>query len=248
MSIGVGVLCRDAWILLFADRQIGTGDFKFYQRKISLIGLSRGIVGYTYAGLSDVNNTVFEEFGKRIRDADMTVAEVKRELQKTLNAVLNEQTSPFQMLVGVDSERPAMFKTFDKAISPVYLHDFIGFGDSALVRYLSAALLKADKDPWKQQAMLFGVYVLSQAKKYVHGCGGDTDVVGLFCGDAYELPSRSLERMENQFDQFEQRASEVLVALTHDSISQELFDKTVGDFARHLQEVREQFRMIQLRR
>ena len=147
MSIGVGVLCRDAWILLFADRQIGTGDFKFYQRKISLIGLSRGIVGYTYAGLSDVNNTVFEEFGKRIRDADMTVAEVKRELQKTLNAVLNEQTSPFQMLVGVDSERPAMFKTFDKAISPVYLHDFIGFGDSALVSIYPQPFSKPTRTP-----------------------------------------------------------------------------------------------------
>ena len=136
MSIGIGVLCRDAWVLLFADRQVGSEDFKFYQRKISLIGLSRGIVGYTYAGLSDVNNSVFDEFGKRIRDTDMSVAEVRQELQETLNTVLSGQTSPFQMLVGVDSERPAIFKTFDKTISPVYLHDFIGCGDSALVRVI----------------------------------------------------------------------------------------------------------------
>ena len=117
-----------------------------------------------------------------------------------------------------------------------------------LVRYLSEALLKAEKDPSKEQAIFFGAYILSQAKKYVYGCGGNTDIVGLFCGDSYELPTSALEDMEKQFDQFERRTSEILVALTKNSVSQARFDKAAGDFAQYLHEVREQFRTIQLRR
>jgi hypothetical protein len=54
--------------------------------------------------------------------------------------------------------------------------DAVGIGDSSVIRYLEKVLALKHSILTRSMAKKIGAYVLLQAKHYIDGCGGDTDI------------------------------------------------------------------------
>ena len=94
----------------------------------------------------------------------------------------------------------------------------LGLGDSSLARYLAATF------HWPQmttgQALLLGIYMTQQAKRYVNGCGGDTDALVLGYGGAVEEIERGqTAKMEQYLELAVGEASSLLAVMMRTELS-----------------------------
>jgi hypothetical protein len=70
-----------------------------------------------------------------------------------------------------------VIKTAKAVVSIANDYECIGIGDSSLLRFLERMVGKQSIGAYiTHQASLFAVYLIYQAKKYIDGCGGDTQV------------------------------------------------------------------------
>ena len=191
VSIAIAAICKDG-LVMCADTQVThpNGD-KSYECKISTIQLSenRGTLVLSYAGIPDDEKAVVERLRNKIAGQDKTFDDVRTDLQDALNKVLGRSRRNHQMLCGYcDSGNFRLLKTSDRVISPVDCWDCVGWGDSALTKYLGAIFLSGDILPLLR-AVPICIYLIAQAKKYVGWCGGDTDIAVLNPnGEVTELP------------------------------------------------------------
>lgn len=92
--------------------------------------------------------------------------------------VLDADPMQLCLLCGIviPNREMKLLKTEGKVVSEVDRYDYVGVGDSSVLRYL-APLLTQTRGYTAKQALNLGVYFVLQAKRYVDGCGGDTDAV-----------------------------------------------------------------------
>lgn len=242
MSIAAGFVCHDG-LVLSADREIGNDAFKYYDHKIFPISLApgTGAVVLTYAGLPEVMKSICEEMRGRIEDKVKTCAEVRVELQKTLDTVLpTKSKGRHQMICAICAEPPnhIMLKTDDRKISPIPTWDFVGFGDGALVRYLAGIFLKTGLRLSISRAALFCNYIIGQAKKYVQWCGGPTDIVALTEAGIIEHEfTLYTKQVEMQLDNADYRVSLLLNTIMDKQATSTDCDKAIREFADFLKDL-----------
>lgn len=87
--------------------------------------------------------------------------------------------------MAVPSEGHALFKTQGHIIHEVRSYDYVGFGDSSILRFLGPLLTdlhvsvvpSLDRFQYiTRQAVVIATYLVLKAKTNVDGCGGETDV------------------------------------------------------------------------
>jgi hypothetical protein len=84
---------------------------------------------------------------------------------------------PHQMLYGFNNgSELRLLKTWNRDMYPVPVWDCIGIADTSLIRYLGAIFLEARIHLPLYRAVPICNYIVAQAKKYVEGCGGLTDL------------------------------------------------------------------------
>jgi hypothetical protein len=183
LSIAIATICTEG-LVLAADQQTGTNEFKFYQQKVTTIPLAsgRGAVVLGYAGEpADKMNVIFQQLHERLENQDKGRIDIENDLQQVLDATIPKTTKEgHQLLCGfADSGEYCLLKSYNRSISPIPVWDCIGYGNSALTHYLGAIFL----DSWIHlplyRAIPICIYLVAQAKKYVQWCGGPTDVVVL---------------------------------------------------------------------
>ena len=218
VTIGLGFVCSDG-VVLCSDREMSGGDFKYNEKKIYTLNWGDAAFIMTFAGLADVMKIVVDAIWKKMALA-FTADAMKAALQATLDEVITpDPDQQFQLLVAFVSKdvAPFLVKTRDRQISPVFENDFIGFGDSALTRYLLEALV-GDRRLTRAEAAVYGIYIVAQAKKYISGCGGPTDVHCLTLqGDRLVPGSVVIGEIEEHLDLLEITVSHLLSTGLHDT-------------------------------
>lgn len=189
MTIGVGFVCPDG-IVICADTEMSNGFMKFSENKIYPFGLrgSKGqcALAITYAGNQALMKSFRDRLSVVIRDPafdanpDSVEEIVKDTLQGMGGSLFDSAGNPdLYLLCGIAQKghRPVMLKAQASTVHRVDDgFDFVGVGDSSVVRFLSKVLGTSTVSSIGTGAKL-GTYIVAQAKKYVSGCGGDTDIL-----------------------------------------------------------------------
>jgi hypothetical protein len=168
MTMGVGFLCHDG-VVIGSDRQVTGRTFTFPECKLSSLKWKNGHGIFSWAGEHDTSNDFKREIRARFtRDAVISGLDIRQILKECLQASVRKKES-FQILFGfwVDGEPHSMLlcNGTDRVVD-VKECEVIGYGDSPLTRSLRGAFLEIPVSISVQQARIYAVHFVSQAKKY----------------------------------------------------------------------------------
>jgi 20S proteasome alpha/beta subunit len=244
MTMAAGFSCRDG-LVLCADQQIGTDQYKYYENKVFVTNLAKGCTVIVYAGFPATMNTIVEEFRRRIKDQDKTCEEVRAHLRESLESSIPAKSKErHQMLCGIcDASSRMLLRTENREVFLASPWECIGFADSALVRYIAGIFMKLGAPLSMWQAKTLCVYVVAQAKKYGQSVGGPTDIVAISEGGwREEFHHSSTEGLEKEFENAEFALS-VLLAILTDARSHKVdSDKAIEEFSKYLKTLSVQLR------
>ena len=183
MTIGVGFFCEDG-ILLAADNLVTwEGMHQYYECKLYPYSDKECQVVFTYAGNPDLMKMFDGKFKSTVSTdikPPVTVAKIQNHIEAVLLniAALTVPGELLRVLAGIviPGKEFGLVKTDNLIVRPVTTFDYVGTGDSSVVRYLSPLMIRT-RGYTAQQAKLIAAYLLWVAKRYVTGCGGNTDIV-----------------------------------------------------------------------
>lgn len=213
VTIGLATKCTDG-LVMCADTQISTEEFKFYGQKLARLPVPfwpHGEIITTYSGYPETMNTVSEEFRKLL----LANTQPEHAFRETLNSIFTGQEEEDHQILCAFSDGGdiRLLKSSRNRVSPVPVWDCVGRGDSSLTRYLAAIFLGT----FEHLPVALGVpvcdYIITQAKKYVRGCGGDTNLFVLTKkGKVHEQVLGS--QIDATCEQIERRLNEMLTLTT----------------------------------
>jgi len=189
VTIGIGFQCTDG-VVLISDTQVSNGAMKYYEGKnysIPLEGSSgRCGVVLTYAGSPALWKKFRDKFDSTMRDEsyDPTPTNIEQTVSDLLvqlgGSLYDPNGNPdLHLLCGIacQNQETLLLKTQAETAHRVTdLFEAIGAGDSSVIRYLSKVLALKFSALSRSTAKKIGAYVVLQAKVYIDGCGGDTDI------------------------------------------------------------------------
>ena len=185
MTIAIGFKCDDGVILL-SDRQISKeGGMKYYEKKLFEVSeeCENGLfhLSFVYTGDPDGAKLFISELEERALDLQRnkrTLRTLKTCVQETLENDWKKHKShmraEFLCSISVTNEGFKLFRSRRNLLIPAEF-ECLGVGDSSLVRYLVESFATPRMGVRHYLPLL--IYVMHQAKKYVEGCGGPTDVM-----------------------------------------------------------------------
>jgi hypothetical protein len=110
-----------------------------------------------------------------------------------------------------------MIKTSNEAVCIARDFECIGAGDSSLLRFLEPLVCCPTGMGYAAaQARLLSVYLIYQAKRYVDGCGGTTDIRVLWPHGHYDLENGAGRDIEKEIDEIESQLS-IATSLSFDA-------------------------------
>jgi hypothetical protein len=191
VTIGIGFKCING-IVLAADTQVTLQDsHKYYECKLYPHKQDEWTVVFTFAG----DPMLMKSFDGKFKDAmklcppPYTVSKISDAIETVLQFfdVLRDRPTDLNLLcaVSVPSAGYALFKTQGHIIHEVHAYDYVGFGDSSVIRFLAPLLADLDASIVpsmnhfqyiQRQAVAIATYLVLKAKTHVDGCGGDTEV------------------------------------------------------------------------
>ncbi|GEM_PF-6668632 len=185
MTIAIGIESHDG-IVLAADRQI-TSDagLKYYQEKVGHLpfDMRNGIFDYcyAYAGYPDAAKHVVSEIEERSRELDparITFGVLKKCVQEVLEDAVRKYKKQMHLemliVISIWGQGCKFFRSKGKLLSPA-TEECLGVGDSSVVHFLFDNLLTTRKT--LNHTIPLSIYVIKQAKEYIDGCGGQTDII-----------------------------------------------------------------------
>jgi hypothetical protein len=184
MTMVAGFRCTDG-IVICADQQMTSpGGFKYHECKISIEeGGSAWRLVFAYAGVPGLAKEAREKIMRTVGPLDPN--DVTREaVQNVADGVLNDMGRQYgslegqlQLLIGVSVflQEPDLLKFDGRALHVADNFNYLGIGESSLIRFLSDKLYSKRLDS-KTGADL-GCYLIKKAEDYIDGCGGKIDVV-----------------------------------------------------------------------
>ena len=105
----------------------------------------------------------------------------------------------------------------------------VGIG-LALGKSLTAQLFRSDTS--LRQAALTALYILNEVKKWVDGCGGNSDIIILSRENLKwaRFPTDEVSGLEKHFDQFIDYVRPILVAVADSTVKEGEFDILLKNF------------------
>jgi hypothetical protein len=203
VSVGVAFLCQDG-IVICADTQITWPEnHKYYECKIYPHGGANWTFVATFAGNPELMKSFDGKFREsmQLMPAPYTASKIQDNVETILSFfdILKDDPMQLSLLCGIviANSEFRLLKTEGHVVRQVHRFDYVGVGDSSLLRYF-APLLTQTAQYDSKQALKIGTFLVLQAKRYVDGCGGDTNARVLQPnGMARRIDG--LERMEQKF-------------------------------------------------
>jgi hypothetical protein len=176
MTIAIGMKCSDG-VVFCADRQITDATGLKYERDKILCREESGrematSLMLTYAGNPNSAATMFDRVWEQVHKLGPTHG------RRVLGGVFKCKHSrglKTLLAVSVNGTAPVMFRTESEVVYEADT-EYIGAGDSSVVRYLSKLFLDEKKRPSLVQAKFIGCLLVSAANRFVDGCSGGPDV------------------------------------------------------------------------
>jgi hypothetical protein len=210
--------CVDG-IVLCADQQISAeGWHKFNETKMYAIRSYDPIscILITYAGDPHVMKAFHQKLGTlTAKNTFDSVSTLQLLIEQVLSAMTPEAVET-NFLCGfcMQGAIPGLLRTKEYSVYQIGDHDHIGVGDSSLVRFLSKLLIS---HPIKSSLAVFvGDYIVKQAKTFIDGCGGPTDIYVLRPDGTCAPPwFKQTEQAANAADVIERDIPHLLWMISH---------------------------------
>lgn len=246
VTIGIGFLCPNS-VVICADTQMSNGYMKFYETKIYPFALrtSKGEhcgVAITFAGNPSLMKAFYDRFKNEVNapSFNASMATVEEKLKEVLegmgNSLFDAQGNPdLYLLCGMVSEgKPVLLKTQAQTVHHVrQRYDFVGSGDSSVLRYL-ARILQPEFVDNPEAAIRLGTYLVGQAKIYADGCGGDTDIMLISQHGALLDVGTTTYFTEKDMSLIERFLMGVFLVAREKPFREASFDGLAKDFVEHL--------------
>jgi hypothetical protein len=181
VTIGVGFRCDDE-IVICADNQITwPQSHKYYECKIYPHRTDDWTLVNTFSGDPELVKAFNERFGEAMPHAPKP--HTARQVRSVIESVLSQMddVADLYMLCAVVIPQAEMrlYRTSGKIVREVDTYDYIGVGDTSLLRYLGSLLTESvvPSGYGSEYAYQLGCYFVLKAKVFIEGCGGDTDAV-----------------------------------------------------------------------
>jgi hypothetical protein len=249
LTIGVGFRC-DFGIVLCSDTQITWKDkHKAYETKQFHPCGIEWTMASVYAGDPQLWKSFCNKFMEYIeahykansREPN-TTKELRDILETTLCYFSELDTDPMSLclLVGfiIRNKEIKLVKTEGKLISDVPVFDYIGCGDSSLLRYLTPITADNDRWPTISQALYTGTYWVLQATRWVEDCGGDIEAFVLHWAGTMHRRNPHTSDWAQHLLTLELDISKVLKALGNTDIDDAEFESRLASFGQRLREER----------
>lgn len=208
VTVALGFNCGDG-IVMCSDQQITSkGWHKYYESKMYAISGFGDQAPYTvmltYAGDPHLAKTIYEKLAASQAGFDSTES-LKSLLEGLLSEIPRDDAEGTHFLCGF-CRKPGilgLLRTSGYSVHEVGA-DRIGMGDSSLLSFLFSLMVIQPIDVW--HAVFMGHYIIEQAKKFVDGCGGDTDIQILRGNGRFTPPDAVLV----------EKSSEAVTTIEHD--------------------------------
>lgn len=246
MTIGVGFRCEDG-IVLCADNQITwPQSHKFYERKLYQHRTQEWTMVNTFAGDPELVKSFNDKFDEAIRLLPAPITGKRfREAIETMLGLL-PHTDDFYMLcaVAIPNTELRLFRTTGEVAREVTTFDYIGAGDSSLLRYLSSLLTECIAEEFgSEYAYQIGCYLVLKAKTFIEGCGGDTDVSIVRPTGNVEIRDGESYNTEQNFLRLEQAFRKAAAASLDPRIPERNLDDLLGKMSERIKQNNHQLRV-----
>jgi len=241
MTIAAGFPCRDGLILCADTQEVISGYVKTETEKTTVIRGDKWNVVITGAGDADFIELAVQEIHH-----DLNSINGKQTLQKvikeTLKSVFVDTVQPYAsfpvedrpsatLLIGVQSEGVVgLYKSNGLVFRRMDTPECVGMG-IALGKSLTAQFFR--KEQSLKEAGLTAIYILHQVKKWVDGCGGNSDIILLSQEKLAwaRIPTDEVKILETNFDMFTEAIRPILVGAVDSTLPHPEFDQLLKDFA-----------------
>jgi hypothetical protein len=238
VTVGVGFLC-DNGVVLCADTQITwPQNHKYYESKIYPHRTAHWTMVNTFSGdpsLAKSFNAKFDDAMSLI-NKPVTLALIADVIETTLSffdSVLTGDPGQLSMLcaVVVPDKEIALLKTTGTVVNRVVNYDYVGVGDSSVLRYLAQMVAHVHLVGLHSvfQATLLGTYLVLKAKTFVDGCGGDTDIFIVRPNGGIEPRNNESYNLEQHCLMMEQKVKAVLGCYFDNRVDNDSFVKVLSN-------------------
>jgi hypothetical protein len=146
-----------------------------------------------------------------------------------------------ELLIGVQCETSTRLYHFEgtgfsHCTSPKCIGTGVALANS-LIRQLFTNILPIS------QAFLAATYILRQCKRWVDGCGGNTDIITLAAGNLKlsRVPSSDVAELERHFDEFLTYIHPMLITIADSKVNEDQIDQVVRQFRLNILGLRGRF-------
>lgn len=140
--------------------------------------------------------------------------------------------------VVVPGDDMVLLKTDRKIVTRARDYEYVGVGDSSLLRHINHLIGNKPEYRRVSEALPLGVYLVMQAKRYIDGCGGDTDAFVIRPNATPELRSGGTYNLEQHLLHIERYAAEVVRAAFDPNVEDAIIDKIMTDLAGRIKDSR----------
>jgi hypothetical protein len=232
MSIALGVRHRDGMTLCTDSEMSKAGGLKYNGQKLFYLSTEHWSIATAFAGYPEMM-TIFQErlwCALPVQQSDDSYPQVGSLIKDIVRSMRAEYKSKFVLetisAVSHVSHKHEMWCTRGEVMTQISgdgTLPCLGVGDSSVVQYLKSLVIPAALT--SKQAIILLVYMVAQAKQFIQGCGGPTQIVDLDLWGKCRYPDAAF--IEQQLETVQSVFGNLFRAAT-DEIAPEEMKTTAG--------------------
>jgi 20S proteasome alpha/beta subunit len=244
MTIAAGFPCSDGLVLCADTQEVIYSYAKVNTQKMTQIKTPEYNVAFTGSGDTGLLEMTIQAMVKALMLTDPephSIVEVEETLRGVLIEIFNRHVAPYyqfpsderpnaDLLIGVQySGMTLLYRAYGTSFFQVHEPQCVGSG-VVLGKSLIGQLF--DSSMSIAQGWLVALYVLNQAKTWVDGCGGNTDILLLSNKDkkVTRIPTTEVEDLESHFKQFDSFIRPLFLTVADRAVPHERFEQLVKQF------------------
>jgi hypothetical protein len=254
MTIAAGFYCTDGLVLCSDTQETITGYAKVNTQKMTQIETPLYNTVFTGSGDSGLIDMTVQLMDQALALKKPSAAwQIEDVLRESLVDTFNRYIAPWSQFSA--EERPAtpdlliglqflsgalLYRASGTTLRRVHESQCVGTG-IVLGNSLIAQLFNPSMGIG--QGWLVALYVLHQAKTWVDGCGGNTDILLLSSRDKLitRIPTTDVKDFENHFDQFNSYVRPIFVAAADRNVPHDKFEELMKQFRLNMHTLRGKF-------
>jgi len=206
---------------------------------------------FTGAGDSDLIEMTIEEMDIALtNDRPSGEWEIRKTLKRVLLNIFRDHIAPDpdilpedrpELLIGLQYEAATLlYKACGTKFRRLHAAECIGKG-IVLAKCLTAQLF--DPGMTLVHGGIVALYILNQTKRWVDGCGGNSDILLLSHRNRIitRIPTQDIKTLESHFDNFNEHLRPILVGCADGKMSQSAFEQAMKQFEFNMDSLRGKF-------